>query len=184
MAKKRKVHSLTGRITFPLLHAAWKAARRNRGAASIDKANVGMFEANLDEHLQALMRDLKNGSFEPKPLRCEIRVDYAYYRCIGTDAYGFDKRDVCCVTLLTHRVGRFDTAMHGHCRRRRCLPIRIAPPHSGHFLVTDTNGISRKAMDSGQQCDIMGDLTSLQQQSVGCEVYQIAILSQMSVLPL
>jgi group II intron reverse transcriptase/maturase len=28
-----------------------------------------MFEANLDENLQALMRDLKNGSFDPKPLR-------------------------------------------------------------------------------------------------------------------
>jgi group II intron reverse transcriptase/maturase len=28
-----------------------------------------MFEANLQENLQALMRDLKKGSFEPKPLR-------------------------------------------------------------------------------------------------------------------
>jgi group II intron reverse transcriptase/maturase len=69
MAKKRKVHSLTGRITSPLVHAAWKAVKRNRGAAGIDKVSVNMFEANLEENLQALMRDLKNGSFEPKPLR-------------------------------------------------------------------------------------------------------------------
>jgi retron-type reverse transcriptase len=69
MAKKRKVHSLTGRITYLLVHAAWKAVRRNRGAAGIDKVSVKMFEANLDENLQALMRDLKNGSFDPKPLR-------------------------------------------------------------------------------------------------------------------
>lgn len=69
MAKKRKVHSLTGRITLPLVHAAWKAVKRNRGAAGIDKVSVNMFAANLDENLQALMRDLKNGSFEPKPLR-------------------------------------------------------------------------------------------------------------------
>ena len=69
MAKKRKVHSLTGRITYSLVHAAWKAVRRNRGAAGIDKVSVKMFEANLDENLQALMRDLKNGSFEPFPLR-------------------------------------------------------------------------------------------------------------------
>ena len=69
MAKRRKVHSLTGRITFPLVHAAWRRVRRNRGAAGIDKVSVKMFEANLDENLQALMRDLKNGSLEPKPLR-------------------------------------------------------------------------------------------------------------------
>ena len=69
MAKKRKVHSLTGRITRPLVDAAWKAVRRNRGAAGIDKVSIKMFEANLDENLQALMRDLKNGSLEPKPLR-------------------------------------------------------------------------------------------------------------------
>lgn len=69
MAKKRKVHSLTGRITFPLVYAAWRAVRRNRGAAGIDKVSVQMFEANLGENLQALMRDLKNDSFEPKPLR-------------------------------------------------------------------------------------------------------------------
>lgn len=69
MAKKRKVHSLTGRITLPLMEAAWKAVKRNRGAAGIDKVSVTMFAANLVENLEALMRDLKNGSFEPKPLR-------------------------------------------------------------------------------------------------------------------
>ena len=69
MAKKRKVHSLTGRINLPLVHAAWKAVKRNRGAAGIDKVSIKMFMANLDENLEALMRDLKTGSFQPKPLR-------------------------------------------------------------------------------------------------------------------
>lgn len=69
MAKKRKVHSLTGRITYPLVYAAWRAVRRNRGAAGIDKVSVQMFEANLEENLLALMRDLKKGDFQPKPLR-------------------------------------------------------------------------------------------------------------------
>lgn len=67
--KKIKVHSLTGRITPPLLLAAFKAVKRNRGAAGIDKVSVQMFQANLEENLQALLRDLKNGSFEPWPLR-------------------------------------------------------------------------------------------------------------------
>jgi RNA-directed DNA polymerase len=42
-----KAHSLTGRITQPLLQAAFKAVRRNRGAAGIDKVSIKMFEANL-----------------------------------------------------------------------------------------------------------------------------------------
>ena len=66
---KPKAHSLTGRITQPLLLAAFKAVRRNRGAAGIDKVSVHMFEANLAQNLLALERDLKNGSFQPLPLR-------------------------------------------------------------------------------------------------------------------
>src|SRR2546425_7591921 len=66
---KPKAHSLTGRITPPLLQAAFKAVKRNRGAAGIDKVSVKMFEANLADNLLALERDLKSGSFEPLPLR-------------------------------------------------------------------------------------------------------------------
>lgn len=66
---KIKAHSLTGRITTPLLHAAFKAVKRNRGAAGIDRVSIQMFEANLDENLASLERDLKDGSFRPFPLR-------------------------------------------------------------------------------------------------------------------
>ncbi len=69
MAKKRKVHSLTGRITFRLMLQAFKAVKRNRGAAGIDKVSVDMFDANRDENLVALMRNLKTGTFQPRPLR-------------------------------------------------------------------------------------------------------------------
>src|SRR2546428_8452398 len=64
-----KAHSLTGRITLPLLHDAFRAVRRNRGAAGIDKVSIKMFEANLADNLSALERALKNGSFQPLPLR-------------------------------------------------------------------------------------------------------------------
>jgi len=64
-----KAHSLTGRITLPLLYTAFRAVKRNRGAAGIDKVSIKMFEANLAENLLALERDLKSGSFEPLPLR-------------------------------------------------------------------------------------------------------------------
>ena len=67
--RKQKVHSLTGRITLPLLLDSFKSVKRNRGAAGIDKVSLKMFEANLTDNLRALLRDLKNGSFEPFPLR-------------------------------------------------------------------------------------------------------------------
>jgi retron-type reverse transcriptase len=55
---------------------SFKAVKRNRGAAGIDKVSVKMFEANLEENLRALMRDLKTGDMKPKPLRrCYIPKD-------------------------------------------------------------------------------------------------------------
>ena len=64
-----KVHSLTGRITPALVRTAFKAVKRNRGAAGIDKVSIQMFEANLVENLDSILRDLKDGCFQPKPLR-------------------------------------------------------------------------------------------------------------------
>lgn len=69
MTKKRKVHSLTGRITLLVMIQAFQAVKRNRGAAGIDKVSIEMFEANRSENLKALMRDLKTGTFRPRPLR-------------------------------------------------------------------------------------------------------------------
>lgn len=66
---QRKHHSLTGRITLPMAFKAFKAVRRNRGAAGIDRVSLIMFEANLDDNLAALVRQLKDGSFQPLPLR-------------------------------------------------------------------------------------------------------------------
>ena len=68
--KKRKVHSLTGRIDDKMMRAAFKAVKKNRGAAGVDKVCIGMFEQNLEANLDSLMRDLKTrGQFQAKPLR-------------------------------------------------------------------------------------------------------------------
>lgn len=48
---------------------AWRAVRRNRGAAGIDKVSVQMFEKNVDANLQRLMRELKQGTYQPLPAR-------------------------------------------------------------------------------------------------------------------
>lgn len=66
---KVKAHSLTGRITPKLMRDAFRSVRRNRGAAGIDKVSVHLFMDNLEQNLTALMRDLKQGTFEPLPLR-------------------------------------------------------------------------------------------------------------------
>lgn len=67
---KQRVHSLTGRINDRLMNEAFKAVKRNRGAAGIDKVSIAMFEENLDANLASLMKDLKTRyKFVPKPLR-------------------------------------------------------------------------------------------------------------------
>ena len=67
---KIKHHSLTGRITLDLMHRAFRNVRRNRGAAGIYKVSIIMFEANLEQNLLALMRDLKTrGAYQALPLR-------------------------------------------------------------------------------------------------------------------
>lgn len=83
---KIKAHSLTGRITTPLLHAAFKAVKRNRGAAGIDRVSIKMFEANLVENLLALERDLKDGSFRPLPLRRHYIPKGESFRPLGIPA--------------------------------------------------------------------------------------------------
>lgn len=69
MTGKIKVHSLTGRITSKLVYESWRAVRRNRGAAGIDKVSIQMFEKNLEANLDRLMRELKQRTYEPLPAR-------------------------------------------------------------------------------------------------------------------
>jgi len=67
--KKRKVHSLTGRITSELMQQAWKAVKRNRGAAGIDKVSIELYSRHVGTNLEHLMRKLKSRTYTPKPLR-------------------------------------------------------------------------------------------------------------------
>src|SRR5712692_8027537 len=84
---KPKAHSLTGRITLPLLQAAFQAVKRNRGKAGIDRVSIKMFEANLVENLSALERALKDGSFQPLPLRRKyIPKEPGKFRPLGIPA--------------------------------------------------------------------------------------------------
>ncbi len=85
---KIKAHSLTGRITLALLHAAFKAVKRNRGAAGIDRVSLKMFEANLADNLLALERDLKSGSFQPLLEQAIQYHDKGYRFVLDADIVG------------------------------------------------------------------------------------------------
>jgi RNA-directed DNA polymerase len=67
--KKFKVHSLTGRINPQLIWLAFKAVKKNRGAAGLDKVSIKMFEKNLQQNLDALMKDLKARTYKPIALK-------------------------------------------------------------------------------------------------------------------
>ncbi len=65
---KVKHHSLTGRITLTVMHDAFRAVQRNKGKAGVDRVSIELFARQLDQNLTSLMRDLKDGSFEPAPV--------------------------------------------------------------------------------------------------------------------
>lgn len=67
--KKLKAHSLTGQITDKVMEKSFKAVRRNRGAAGLDKVSVEMYQANLDQNLKALKKVLKDRTYEATPLK-------------------------------------------------------------------------------------------------------------------
>lgn len=65
---KQKHHSLTGRITLELMHAAFLAVKRNKGKAGVDRVSIEMYSKHLEQNLASLMRNLKAGTYQPKPV--------------------------------------------------------------------------------------------------------------------
>jgi RNA-directed DNA polymerase len=60
--KKFKAFSLTGRITPELMVKAWKAVKRNRGAAGVDKITIERYGDDANNRLNSLMKNLKTRS--------------------------------------------------------------------------------------------------------------------------
>lgn len=68
--KKIKAFSLTGRITPELMLKAWKAVKRNRGAAGVDKISTDRYEIDVEKRLDILMKSLKTrNAFSTLPLK-------------------------------------------------------------------------------------------------------------------
>lgn len=144
MPGKQKVHSLTGRIDERLMRAAFKAVKRNRGAAGIDKVSIEMFQANLEQNLWALMRDLKTGTFEPCPLRrAWIPKNEKEFRPLGIPAV----RDRVAQEVVRRLLNpifepRFHDASYGFREGRNChMAIeRVLELHRlGYLTVLDAD---------------------------------------------
>ena len=141
---KVKAHSLTGRITRPLMLAAFKAVKRNRGAAGIDRVSIKMFEANLAENLAALERDLKDGSFCPLPLRRKyILKEPGKFRPLGIPAVR-DRVGQEVLRRLLHPIFEplFHDASCGFRKRRNChlaLEKVLKLHEAGYRVVLDAD---------------------------------------------
>jgi group II intron reverse transcriptase/maturase len=67
--KKIKAFSLTGRITDKVMQNSWKAVKRNRGAAGVDRITIQKYEQDVENRLAKLMKSLKTrGAFRTLPL--------------------------------------------------------------------------------------------------------------------
>jgi len=51
------------------LYAAWRKVRANRGAGGVDAVSLKDFEANLQDNLQELSRNLLNDTYQPLPVK-------------------------------------------------------------------------------------------------------------------
>jgi len=68
--KKIKAFSLTGRINPEIMIKAWKAVRRNRGAAGVDRISTKRYEVDAENRLNRLMVSLKTrNAYKTLPLK-------------------------------------------------------------------------------------------------------------------
>jgi len=139
-----KVHSLTGQITLSLVGKAFCNVKRNKGAAGIDKVSIALFESNLAQNLLALARELKNGTFQPLPLRrVYIPKDAGAQRPLGIPAVR-DRvaQEVLRLLLNPHFEPRFHQDSFGFRPSRNChMAIeRLLELHrQGHVHVLDAD---------------------------------------------
>jgi retron-type reverse transcriptase len=69
--QKQKVHSLVDKVySRKNLKLAWERVCANRGTCcGVDGITIEEFEANLDANLKRLHRELRDGAYQPLPVR-------------------------------------------------------------------------------------------------------------------
>src|SRR5919109_2177200 len=70
---ERKVHSLVDKVyKRKNLELAWSKVKSNAGAARIDGQSIEAFEAQLDEQLGRMHAELRDGTYQPLPVRQQL----------------------------------------------------------------------------------------------------------------
>ena len=119
----KKVHSLIDKVyKRKNLEMAWEKVKSNRGGGGIDGQNLEAFEAQLDQQLDRLQRELKEDTYQPLPVRqhpIPKRDKPGEYRMLGIPAI-FDR---VCQQALLNRLEPvfeplFDDASFGYRRGR------------------------------------------------------------------
>src|SRR3974390_1807308 len=66
----KKVHSLIDKVyKRKNLEMAWEKVKANRGSGGVDGQNLEAFEAQLNQQLDRLQRELKEDTYQPLPVR-------------------------------------------------------------------------------------------------------------------
>lgn len=159
-----RAHSLTGRITPQTVSAAWLAVKRNRGAAGIDKVSVGMFQANLQANLDSLMRQLKDGTFQPMPAR-RVYIPKApgKFRPLGIPAV----RDRVAQEILRQLLSPlFEQLFHDHSYGFR-------PKRGCHQAVEKVKELHRQGYRYVLDADISGFFDNLSHSAIMTELSKV-----------
>lgn len=69
-AGERKVHSLVDKVyKRKNLELAWKKVKKGGGSGGVDGETLATFEASLEENLERMHQELKDGTYQPQPVR-------------------------------------------------------------------------------------------------------------------
>src|SRR5258708_5540504 len=119
----KKVHSLIDKVyQRKNLEIAWERVKANRGSGGVDGQNLETFEAQLNQQLVQLQRELKEDAYTPQPVRqhpIQKRDKPGEYRMLGIPTI----YDRVCQQALLNRVESifepvFDDASFGYRRGR------------------------------------------------------------------
>ena len=85
----KKVHSLIDKVyKRKNLEMAWETVKENRGSGGIDGQTLDAFEAQLNQQLDRLQRELREDIYQPLPVRqhpIPKRDKPGEYRMLGID---------------------------------------------------------------------------------------------------
>jgi retron-type reverse transcriptase len=66
----QKIHSLVDKVySRKNLKRAWERVRANQGASGTDGVSIEAFAVNLEENLERLHQELRDGTYQPQAVR-------------------------------------------------------------------------------------------------------------------